>query len=1817
MSNAGQNVDYDKQFEEDLEKARALSLETLALEKFRMEKRMAELRLLQAKVQEGMQLKTTNKLSKANSVSSGAVKRSSSIETSVEPRSRPRPGSFNAGGPLVPKLRPPPTAVRRNSVTTNAPSASGAPGAPSSDLISFHSPTGPKASSDLNDLELSISDESVISESQGSAFLSRLNSTTTITSDYHCLSSSAGSVRDIGFDLKALGFDSSSSSSSSLSRSNSVTNQMSAIMLPPSPHLSSSPIGFNLPADMFAHAPHKVPLYAPPQPTTTAFNAHPPGFKFTKVVGDQSRSSLSSQGAGSAFNGTPMLQDTCSSAASGLDVLKVVEKRDNSNLIDLTLFDNGDPTPPRGGERGVRVSLLEAFDPLLISAAAGGSCSKVARSEEDAIAEAPCKDEDSIYDPYDPFEYMYSPPSIAGSQAGSASDPIYAAVVKATPTTPPPLPPRNASTPCRPAERPTRTIRQSKVYENALTVKRRTTLQDADLIAFHKMVKKLREEFVYSDQYTNTGLVVSPTLESSYHEGTSIKLVVKCPGRDIPVTFTCDVSTTVEHVIMHVVCELASSDEQSHFVLKVAGLSEYLTSHTSLADYDYVHQCIKLEQDVELVLVHVERLQRPLARTAQDDKQDKLLSIEDLLPKEPVQPISYDTLTILLETLEGEMEKLEKAERDGVSSLKSLGVVQAVKAVCSLLGNVETLELTHALDLLISATSQNQEDDWVRPEVMTDEGDYSVVRLGSGPEMIRIHCDRIRDAVQALIETYCNAFRVDFQLKDSLSTVTGTKLSSEVLDSILVHVGCLHRLDANWTQQEFLVAGQLYHGTRPVGHPVLSKIAAPAPVRYNRRSADDRLPFDCWLNFEGVNVCVIPRECRLVLVIYGRTEAPATEGSEGGTPKVTQVELGWAAIQFFNHDGVMTQGSFLLSVWPPGADKRTGPAPVPGTHPRGDIHPVLGIELPDYGGRIIFPPINRDMDLASGFNDHDFDSLDHNTQQQLNDIVAQDTFSWPQVEDREVLWEKRHYLLGKPQALPKVFLAAHSWDYACLADLYSLLHSWTPLDPVSALQLLLPCFPDCEVRRVAVSWVRELSSDELCDYLPQLVQALKHETYETSSLAQFLLERALTSPRVAHHLYWLLTQALPGECPQNTGSASTVSPVDDQLIGACYHRRLQLILRALLSISGEALRQRFMSQQILVKELYDVAESVKATKESLRMKTLASALEELHDSLQAAPTCLPLSPSLEVTGIQVRHCSYFASNTLPLKINFVSVDGGVIPAIFKVGDDLQQDMLTLQMIRIMDKLWLKEGLDLKMVTFSCVPTGNKRGMIEMVTEAETLRKIQVELGLTGSFKDRPIAEWLAKHNPSALEYERAVANFTASCAGYSVATYILGICDRHNDNIMLKMSGHLFHIDFGKFLGDAQMFGNFKRDRTPFVLTSDMAYVINGGDKPSVRFHHFVDLCCQAFNIVRKHGNLILNLFGLMASSGIPGVTVDAVRYVQRALMLDVSNPEAAATFARFIQSSLKSWFTQFNFFLHNLAQLRFSGETAGEGELLSFVPRTYSMQQEGRLKSVEVYGCQKRYAPEKYYVYILRVERANQPDPSYLFRNFKEFVEFQQKLCILFPLAKCHSLQSTSLHVGRSNIKQVAEKRRHDIKHFLSELFNMADEICHSDLVYTFFHPLLRDQQESNIHEAKLRERKKERQIAGDTWRVTGQLKLSLHYQRGTLMVMVHHVRDLACITGGQEPSPYVKVYLMPDPGKATKRKTKVVRRCCHPSFMEMLEYRMPLEVVQHRTLQATVWNHDTLQENEFLGGISLSLSSLNLSQETVNWYTLGNVHR
>ncbi|KAL2806409.1 phosphatidylinositol 4-phosphate 3-kinase C2 domain-containing subunit alpha isoform 3 [Daubentonia madagascariensis] len=802
----------------------------------------------------------------------------------------------------------------------------------------------------------------------------------------------------------------------------------------------------------------------------------------------------------------------------------------------------------------------------------------------------------------------------------------------------------------------------------------------------------------------------------------------------------------------------------------------------------------------------------------------------------------------------------------------------------------------------------------------------------------------------------------------------------------------------------------------------------------------------------------------------------------------------------------LTCGTKLLYLWTSSPTNS-----IPGTIPKKGYvmeRIVLQVDFPSSAFDIIYTTPQFDRSIIQQYN---LETLENDIKGKLLDILHRDSSLGLSKEDKAFLWEKRYYCFKYPNCLPKILASAPNWKCVNLAKTYSLLHQWPPLYPLTALELLDSKFADQEVRSLAVTWIEAITDDELTDLLPQFVQALKYEIYLNCSLVRFLLSRALGNIQIAHNLYWLLKDAL-----------------HDSQFGTRYEH----VLGALLSVGGKGLREELLKQTKLVQLLGGVAEKVR-----------------------------------QASGSARQSCSFFSSNAVPLKVTMVNADpmGEEINVMFKVGEDLRQDMLALQMIKIMDKIWLKEGLDLRMVIFKCLSTGRDRGMVELVPASDTLRKIQVEYGVTGSFKDKPLAEWLRKYNPSEEEYEKASENFIYSCAGCCVATYVLGICDRHNDNIMLRSTGHMFHIDFGKFLGHAQMFGSFKRDRAPFVLTSDMAYVINGGEKPTIRFQLFVDLCCQAYNLIRKQTNLFLNLLSLMIPSGLPELTsIQDLKYVRDALQPQTTDAEATIFFTRLIESSLGSIATKFNFFIHNLAQLRFSGLPSNDEPILSFSPKTYSFRQDGRIKEVSVFTYHKKYNPDKHYIYVVRILREGQLEPSFVFRTFDEFQELHNKLSIIFPLWKLPGFPNRMV-LGRTHIKDVAAKRKIELNSYLQSLMSASTDVAECDLVCTFFHPLLRDEKAEGIARSA-----DAGPFSPTPGQIGGAVKLSVSYRNGTLFIMVMHIKDLLVYSG------YSK------------------------------------ETLRQRELQLSVLSAESLRENFFLGGITLPLKDFNLSKETVKWYQL-----
>uniref|UniRef100_A0A6G1SG77 Phosphatidylinositol 4-phosphate 3-kinase C2 domain-containing subunit alpha n=1 Tax=Aceria tosichella TaxID=561515 RepID=A0A6G1SG77_9ACAR len=1391
---------------------------------------------------------------------------------------------------------------------------------------------------------------------------------------------------------------------------------------------------------------------------------------------------------------------------------------------------------------------------------------------------------------------------------------------------------------------------------NKLRLARKLQRSGKEILLLTEKIKSFRGHFKHHDRKTNSGIVYSPTLYSCIKVlDMSVKLIISSPLANEPISFTCNVSTSVEHLISHAVCSmfenLKEDDSMDNYILKVAGKDEYFDSKLCLVDYALVTHCWKFDLDVKLTLVRLDAIKRPFERTSKDDFRCKsLLCADDLLSRTAIlkySDLNYEALNITIETFEREAQRLYSDVTNKSTSLQTQSLLQTTKAICSLMMNCETSQLSDSKDNLAElCRSYKSEGDR-----LANEDRYKMI------EVIQHAIKRLVGNMRRLLRLTSVSLPVDYEVIDGStgSTLTRQKQSfvdspiDTIRDQVTLRVHLISQLKPDWLAkyQDFHLSIGLAYGDRELCEEVLS-----SKIRADK-SFFQRLLFDEDIILP-ITYSNLPREARFVITLHGTETLPVVGTSSGNyltvsdepsqlrrsvsstsicstapmyssSPKsaltsnqkqsLEHVQVLAKTIAYiFDQENFLYQGDRLVYMHPI-SDNFAGDLYVETIAERND--PILVLEYKTFPPekKIYFPDVSVYRASDPRTEQKKFDDLDAGVKFVLNSIIFEKRSHERLMDDeRTLLWDNREYLTSIPCALSKVLISVPSWSPANLKLIYSVLEKWTPLEAVDALQLLLPSFPDTLVRKYAVEWIAQQKDDELCDYLPQLLQAFRYEKSIDCPLFWLLLERALENVRIASLLYWQLKISS-----------------NDKMI----EERSETLINCLLWNCGSAFWKFVDKQNELLSKLTVVSNDIKKVRDNQRMSVLHRKLEHIQDYLMEEKPAMPWAPSLEICDIDIRSCSYFPSNTLPLKLAFRSCEESCrkqikfysYDTIFKMGDDLRQDMLAIQIIRIMEKLWLREGLDLRIVTFDCLATGDRQGMVEVVQNAETLRKIhQNSSFLTGPFIPKAIDNYIRLWNTSELEYKTALDNFLHSCAGYSVATYILGICDRHNDNIMITNSGHLFHIDFGKFLGDSQMLGSIKRDRTPFVLTADMAYVINGGDRPTKKFQTFIELCTMGFNIIRRHRNLFLNLFSLMSSAKIHGLDAESVNYIDKMLMPNLTEAEAMAKFTRLIDECLNSRSTQVNFFIHNLAQLRFSNDNSKQ-TLLSFVPKTFTMQTDGQIESLEVVRLFKLYEPEKQYYYVVKVKRFDQPDPVEITRTFREFSELQMKLNCMFPSSNFHDInKSTSSFlmdfVGRNNTREIAERRLVELRTFLRKLLSLPPEISQCDLIYTFFHPILRDQTTNNGDMSSINVSSSSSTFGSQEYNeaqrnalyrdAKGQVKLKLSYKNSTLIIMMMHAKNLPQIYGDSSPNCYAKTYLLPDPHKQTKRKTRVVRQNCNPSFMELIVYNIPLESLKRLTLQVSIWHSEIVQTKAFVGAAYIPLGDVDLSKETTSWYPL-----
>lgn len=507
-------------------------------------------------------------------------------------------------------------------------------------------------------------------------------------------------------------------------------------------------------------------------------------------------------------------------------------------------------------------------------------------------------------------------------------------------------------------------------------------------------------------------------------------------------------------------------------------------------------------------------------------------------------------------------------------------------------------------------------------------------------------------------------------------------------------------------------------------------------------------------------------------------------------------------------------------------------------------------------------------------------------------------------DEKNLVWKFRHYLTRHPPALSK-FVQSVTWDDSHEAqEAVEVLHLWAGIDVADALGLLGPGTTNARVRAYAVDRLRNASDHDLKLYLLQLVEALKFEPWSVSPaksyLARFLINRAILNPILGNFFYWYVS----------------VQSAERRYGAQIYQPILRHYLTALPGApDGETQIMQIKFQVKFINKLLDLAKMVKQSKENRprRIEQLRDYVSDPRNELASfLPTVLPIDPTVVIVGCVAEECTVFKSSMQPLKIVLKTQGGGTYPIIFKSGDDLRQDQLVIQIIQLMDQLLRNENLDLKLTPYSVLATSPNDGAMQFVPN-ETVAHVIGEYHGILPFLRKYSADTDA---PYGVKME-VMDTFVRSCAGYAVITYLLGVGDRHLENLLITFDGHFLHIDFGYILG---------QDPKPFppMIKLPIQLIDGMGGITSDNYVKFCSYCFTAFTTLRRSSNLILALFSLMTESSIPNIMTErgqAIHKVEERFCLNLTEQDAILRFKNLIDDSVNAFLPMVIDRLHSLAQ--------------------------------------------------------------------------------------------------------------------------------------------------------------------------------------------------------------------------------------------------------------------------------------------------------
>tara|TARA_B110001452_G_scaffold221559_1_gene194148 strand:- start:31 stop:1899 length:1869 start_codon:yes stop_codon:yes gene_type:complete len=217
------------------------------------------------------------------------------------------------------------------------------------------------------------------------------------------------------------------------------------------------------------------------------------------------------------------------------------------------------------------------------------------------------------------------------------------------------------------------------------------------------------------------------------------------------------------------------------------------------------------------------------------------------------------------------------------------------------------------------------------------------------------------------------------------------------------------------------------------------------------------------------------------------------------------------------------------------------------------------------------------------------------------------------------------------------------------------------------------------------------------------------------------------------------------------------------------------------------------------------------------------------------PVRLPWNPSELVCGLDV--IKQFNSSCKPTVIIITLTNGKKIKCLLK-NEDVRSDRLAMVIGYFINNLCTPI-----VQTYNVFPITCGFGCITMIPDVSTLYAIN---------ETTTVLNYILSNNGNE-NIQTVRGRFIKSCAGACLLAFILGLRDRHLQNILVQKNGVLTHIDFGYILGKDPKYLN-----TKMRITTGMIDAMGG--RLSEGYQRFVELISESYSKIRLHSSLFFHL---------------------------------------------------------------------------------------------------------------------------------------------------------------------------------------------------------------------------------------------------------------------------------------------------------------------------------------------------------------------